>query len=258
MRQYMKSEFYRVFHSYNSYIFIGVCSLLLLSSNVVLASVKYMDKTFPYATTYFSFANLYASFLAIYLLCVMIASMIFGNEYGNRTLKNSVSYGISRGAVYFGKLLVEVIYAGIAFVIISGVHLTSAYLLLENSGQGNLVLFFKTTFLCFPLLLFAIGASNCFIFLFDSTGTAISAIMGLLVALPLVSNLLGMKFDAIQKFADILPFNMIRNIDFDFHKLELILKWNENTWYYYWMSGIIQMVIVVMAGFIIFNKREIK
>lgn len=258
MKQYMKSEFYRIFHKSSTYAFIGVSSLLLLSSNVVLAVVKHMDKSFPYATTRYSIGNLYTSFVAIYLLCIMIASMIFGNEYGNHTMKNSISYGISRGTLYFGKLMAEIVYAVIAFVIISGIHIGSACLLLENSGQENIMLFLKTAALCFPLLIFAICASNCFIFLFDNIGSAIAAIMGLLVALPLISNLLGMRFEFFRKLSQILPWNLINNMQFDFKKLDIILQWHEKTGYYYWLAGIIQSVLVILAGYLIFSKKEIK
>ncbi|SHO54001.1 ABC transporter permease [Anaerocolumna xylanovorans] len=258
MKQYMKSEFYRIAHRMSTYLFIGMCSLLMVSSNVVLAVVKHADAKFPYATTKFSISNLYASFAVVYLLCIAIASMIFGNEYGNRTMKNSISYGISRGTIYFGKLITEMIYAVIAFAAITGIHVASACLLLENSGAESIALLLKTTLFCFPLFIFAVGASNCFIFLFDSMGNAIAATLGLLLALPLVSNMLGMKFEVFHKLAEILPWNLINNMEFDFDKLEIILKWNERTVYYYWMAGIIQMVLVVLAGYLIFNKREIK
>lgn len=258
MKQYIKSEFYRIFHRISTYAFIGVCSLLMVSSNVVLAVVKCQDKNFPYATTRFSIGNLYTSFIAIYLLCIMITSMIFGNEHGNHTMKNSVSYGISRKTLYFGKLLAEVTYAVIAFVIITGIHIGSACLLLENSGQENIILFLKAAALCFPLLIFSIGASNCFIFLTDNMGSAIAAITGLLIALPLVSNLLGMRFEFFYKLSQILPWNLINNMQFDFKKMDIILQWHQKTGYIYWLAGIIQTVLVVLAGYLIFSKKEIK
>lgn len=258
MKQYLKSEFYRIFHKRSTYIFIGVCSLLMVSSNVVLAAVKHTDGKFPYATTKFAISNLYASFIAVYLLCIAIAAMVFGNEYGSRTMKNSVSYGISRETIYFGKFITEIIYAVAAFAVITGIHVASAYLLLEDSGAGSIELLLKTTLFCFPLFLFAIGASNCFIFLFDGMGTAIGAITGLLVAFPLVSNMLGMKFEIFQKLAEILPWNLINNMKFDFDKLDIILQWNEKTVYYYWLAGLLQMALVVLAGYLLFRKREIK
>ena len=258
MKLYLRSEIYRIFHRMNSYVFIGICTALLISSNIVLAALKHVDKKFPYATTFYSIANLYTSFLAIFLLCVLIGIMIFGNEYGYHTMKNSLSYGISRKSIYFGKLIIEIIYGVAAFTLISSIHIAAAFLLLEDSGSANLILFLKTVLYCLPLLLFSISATNCFIFLFESTGAAITAILSLLVVLPLIANLLGMKFEVIRRFADILPFNMIKNTQFDFDKLDFVFKGSVNTLSGYWISGIIQTAIVIIIGYCVFQKREIK
>lgn len=259
MNSYIKSEFYRLLRNKWTYLFIGICSSLLVSSNIVLAAVKSTEASFPYATTGFSLSNFYTSQAMVFLLCVTVASLVFGGEYTNHTMKNSISYGISRGHIYFGKLIVEIIYAVIAFLIITGFHVATAYLLLENSGPKELELLLRTCFVSLPLLLFALAATNCFVFIIDSTGAAITAIMGLLLALPMVSSLLGMKFDLFQKLANVLPWNMLNNISFDYEAHQLILPWSGNTGYCnYWLSGSIQMVLIAFIGYSVFRGKEIK
>lgn len=258
MSNYVKSEFYRVLHYKWTYLFIGICSFLLLSSNVVLAVVKYTDSSFPYANTYFSFSNLYSNIIIVYILCIMVSNMIYGNENNNHTMKNSVSYGISRGTIYFGKLLVEIVYAMIAFIIIAGVHVISGYLLLENSGPIELELIIRTYFACLPFLIFALATMNCFAFIMESSG-AIAASCGLLIAFPSICNLLGMRFLLFNQLAKILPWNLINNIEFDYAKHVLHLYWEaEAGYYYYWLIGIIQMVLIAMVGYVLFRKKEIK
>jgi len=259
MCSYIKSEFYRILRFKWTYLFIAICSLLLISSNVVLAVVNSTNSSFRYGNTGFSLGNYYNSLAMVYLLCVSVATMVFGNEYANHTMKNSVSYGISRTNIYFGKLIVEIIYAIVAFVIITGIHIASAYLLLENSGTQDLQLLLRTCFVCFPLLLFALAVTNCFIFIIEGTGASIMAIMGVLVIFPMISNLLGMKFKLFQELTKLLPWNMMNNIGFDKDAYQLILPWAGNTGYVnFWLIGMIQMALITLIGFVVFQKREIK
>ncbi len=259
MLSYLKSEFYRLYHNKWSYLFIVICSALLISSNIVLAAVKAAEPGFPYATTYFALSCFYTSFQMVFLLCISVAALVFGNEHSNHTMKNSVSYGISRGNIYFGKLIVEMVYAVIAFVIITGIDIAAAYLLLENSGVEHLHLLIKACFVAMPMFLCALAVTNCFLFALESTGAAVSAIIGLLVAFPLVSNFLGMKFKVFAEISRFLPLYMINNITYDFKKAELILPWDGIAgYYYYWLVGLAELIVVALIGFLVFRKKEVK
>ena len=259
MPSYLKSEFYRLYHNKGSYLFIAICSLLLLSSNIVLFAVKATEPTFPYANTYFAFSCFYSSLMIVFFLCISVATSVFGNEHANHTMKNSISYGISRENIYLGKLIVEVVYAIIAFAIITAIYIGSAYLLLENSGIENLTLLFRSCFVIMPLLLCSIAVTNCFLFLLESNGAAIGAVVGVLLALPLVSNFLGMKFRVFSEISKIMPYNLISKINFDFEKAELILPWSGNSgYYYYWLIGFIEVIIVTVIGILVFRKKEVK
>lgn len=259
MRSYINSEFYRILRYLWTYLFVGICSLLLVSTNIILAAVKHSDSTFTYATTGFTLSNFYTSLSAVFFLSISVASMIYGNEYAHHTMKNSIAYGIPRSYIYFGKLIVEVIYAIAAFILITGIFISSAYLLLENSGTENLMLLLQSCFVSLPLLLFVISATNCFIFILESTGAAISAITGYVFVIPLVSNYLGMKFIFFRKLAKILPWNMLRKIHFDFDSNQLILPWPGNSgYYYYWLFGLTHMLLISLIGYFIYRKKEIK
>ena len=259
MLSYLKSEFYRLRHNQGSYLFIAVCSILLLSSNIVLLAVKATEPSFPYATTYFAFSSFYSSIMIVFFLCIAVAASAFGNEHSEHTMKNSISYGISRENIYLGKLIVEVVYAMIAFVIITAVDIGSAYLLLENSGIENLIMLFRSCFVVLPLLLCAIAVTNFFLFLLESNGTAIGAVVGLLLAVPLVSNFLGMKFRVFTELSKFMPNNLITRISYDYKKLEMTLPWNGiSGYYYYWLIGIAELIIITMLGVILFKKKEVK
>lgn len=259
MSSYIKSEFYRILRNKWTYLFIVICSGLLISSNLVLGLVRYSDSRFPYGNTAFSIGNFISSMSFVFFLCITVSYMIFGSEYTNHTMKNSISYGIDRGTLYFGKLIVEIIYSMIAFVIITGAHVASAYLLLENSHQNEMMVLLKMFVACLPIFLFVLAATNCFAFIMESNGASISTNLGVLLVIPLVSSLLGMKFEIFAKFSKILPYTMIQNISINMHPFSLVLPWKGNAGYYNcWIAGIIQMFLFMLIGYIIFNKKEVK
>lgn len=259
MLSYIKSEFYRILHNKWTYLFIIICSALLISSNVVLAAVSYTESTFPYGNTAFSIGNFISSIAFVFILCITVASMIFGNENGNHTMKNSVSYGISRGTLYFGKLIVEIVYSVIAFVIITSFHVASAYLLLENSHAGEMMELGKMFVAGFPLFLFVLATANCFAFLMEGSGAAIGVDVGILIAFPIICSFLGMKFDIFHRLAAVLPWNIVNNMGIETDPYGLVLPWTGNAAYYNcWLAGMIQMLLVIILGFVIFRKKEIK
>lgn len=258
MINYIRSELYRLVRNRGAYLFILVCSVLLTSANVVLAAVAHNEETFPYATTNFAFGMFLGSFPAVFLLCITVASIVFGNEHTNHTLKNSISYGINRGSIYFGKLIVEILYAIIAFAVITCLDIATAYLLLENSGPDILEMLLKFTFAALPQLLFALAVTNCFLFIIESNGAAISAIIGVSVAYPIVNGYLGMKFELFARLNKILPWNIINSINFD-EKLQMIAPWAGKDGYTNsWLFGLLWMIVFIVFGFTVFRRKEVK
>jgi len=259
MLSYIQSEIYRIFRNKGSYLFILISSALLVSANVILAVVKSAEETFPYATTKYSLGLIYTDFVIILFLCISLASMVFGNEHGNHTMKNSISYGISRGTIYFGKLIVEIIYSIIAFVVICGIHTASAYLLLEDSGSGHLMLLLKASLAAVPVFLSALGISNCFLFILESTGAAIGAISGILLLLTLAINMLAMKFSFFFEVSRYLPLNLLNNLGYDRENFQLIFPFdNGNGYLNYWLIGLAELIVISAIGFIVFRKKEVK
>ena len=259
MINYIKSEFYRLFHGKDSYIFIAISTILLVSINILLATVKHSDSSFSYASTSFSFNMFSNSFTVIFLLCITVACIVFGNEYTSHTLKNSISYGIPRGSIYLGKLIVEFVYAILSFLVISGFYIGSAYLLLENSGIGYLKILLHTTIAVLPMLFFAITATNCFLFFFNGIGGAITAVISTIVVFPIVCNYLAMRFLFFEVLTKMLPWNLIKQIYFDTTSFQVILPWTGAEGYYrYWIYGLTWMLLFILTGYLLFRKKEIK
>lgn len=76
-----------------------------------------------------------------------------GQEFKNNTLKNSISYGISRNQIYFSKFLVEIVIGTINLVLISASYIISAYIMLEDSGILHFNYLIRAIVACIPLFL---------------------------------------------------------------------------------------------------------
>ncbi len=259
MINYIRSEFYRILHYKWTYLFIIICSALLLSSNIVLAAVKYSDSRFPYATTDFSLANALTSMGMIYLLCITVSSMIFNHEYRNQTLKNCVSYGYSRATIFFGKLLVQIVYSMIVFVIILGSFILSAYLLLENSGSSSIYQLVRACFACLPLFISGLAITNCFLFMIEGSGAASAAALSVMFALPMVCNMLAMRFDIFAKIYKVLAWSIVNSPSYRFSTGLAITYWDtQQRFINCWIIGITTTVLISMVGFLAFRKKDIK
>lgn len=106
MLNYFRSEIYRNLHSKGNYMFILGVMLFVVFLNVILWMFGNLDSTFPYNNTKYAFSSLYANMKIPMVLCVCVVNLIFGQEYKNHTLKNTISFGISRNAIYLSKFLI--------------------------------------------------------------------------------------------------------------------------------------------------------
>jgi ABC-type transport system involved in multi-copper enzyme maturation permease subunit len=195
----------------------------------------------------------------VYLLCLVVSNMIFNNEYRNQTMKNCVSYGISRRTIFFGKLAIQILYSLIAFAVIMGMFVASAFLLLENSGKFELTKLVRTCLASLPLLISGLATMNCFAFLIDGSSAAVTASAGVMFAFPIACNLLGMRFELFDKLKDVLPWNILNIADYDQAKDTTILYWDSQKGFINcWTIGIAITVMITLLGFLVFRKKEIK
>ena len=96
MLNYLKGEFYKVFHRKSSYVFTGVISLLAIATNVLscfyggFGQAEIFDQIL--------LMGLYYLVLPAYLV-LLFTDWISGEESKNGTMKNAVSMGVSRSTI---------------------------------------------------------------------------------------------------------------------------------------------------------------
>ncbi|MEG1254865.1 ABC transporter permease [Clostridium sp.] len=259
MLNYIRSEIYRNLRSKGNYRFIGGAMAFVVLLNVILGMFLKMDAAFPYGNTKFAFSSLYASLAFPLMLCIAIASLAFGQEYKNSTLKNSVSFGISRSSIYFSKFLMSIILSVISIVCISFAFIISAYALLENSGVEYLNILISSLMSCAPLFLVSLTVAHCFYFIVDTEMNVIGFWVMIVAVIPQLLSMAGRRSEICKTIASYTPWVMVSDVTFSEVTNELVLGWSTP-------GGLLKCIIVgivgsavfYMIGLELFKKKEIK
>ena len=224
----------------------------------MLCLVKISDASFPYATTKYSFSTIYTNLYMILILCITVSQIIFGSEHQNHTLKNSISYGISRSKILCGKMVVQVLYSLICFFIVMGVYILSAYLLLEHSGSMYLTILIKGCLSGIPFFLCALAIGTMTFSLFESTGLAIGIAMTILLVVPILLSQLAMKFEFFYELSKLMPVTNLSDYSFaddgTFHAAWI----HQSGMLRSYFLGFLEAGIFFLIGIIGFRKKEIK
>ena len=258
MINYIKSELYRNLRSKGNYIFIASLIGFGVFCNIVLYLLAKNFTDFPFATTEFAFTSLYSSLSLLMYLCASAVTLTWGQEYKNNTLKNTVSFGISRNSIYFSKLLISIIYTFIVGILVSAAFIISAYLLLENSGIEELKLLINSLITAIPILLISITLTNSLNFIMEKEMNRVISWISIIIIIPFLLNMLGQKIELFKTISSYMPINIIK-ATFDETTMELVLGWTTP-------EGILKSIIVGVIGCVlfyfigleVFKKKEIK
>ncbi len=129
MRNYIKSECYRVTHTKEFYLFTGILAALAFLFQCALFHFKSR-----YTTTAFSYSNLVANPMIFSAFGVLLAYCLYEDSHKNGTLKNTVASGISRPKIFVGKCIVSTASATFSMILTVTVWILSAELLLPRTG----------------------------------------------------------------------------------------------------------------------------
>lgn len=199
MLSYIKAELYRTFNRKYFYFFTGILAALALSLNILLKLVGTKDNV----TLINAIAVPVTDYLLLLpvLLLVMIVDMIYTEEYKNGTLKNTVSFGISRSKLVFGKFIAIIILAFIAYFVALFVFFGSSAAIfgvghfskIKPSTYFNIVI---TRYCAAVLLWVAVIAVGLLLStLVNSYNTFIYSYIGIFLILPIAINLLSRMID---------------------------------------------------------------
>lgn len=164
MLNYLRSELYKTLKRKYTYIFTGV----LVFFSFVLIMLIYGPGPELYADTMFMLLISMLPFLVV--MGIAVIDIVFSDEYKNNTIRNSVSFGISRSAVYTGKLL-----AGLISAIVIAAVIYAAYILFSLAVLGvgedtwsTLYKLGERTLAALPLWIAGLALSTCIFFIFKN------------------------------------------------------------------------------------------
>lgn len=129
MLKLIRADFYRMFH--RVYVYGMLAGLLALSVliNVVLRGSE------DYAAVSFSWELLLNYLVFPLMLLPMLADVVFGEEWKEHTLKNTVAGGVNRVELYVSKLISSVLLGAVLAAVTLGVYCAASLLLLQRDAQ---------------------------------------------------------------------------------------------------------------------------
>lgn len=262
MMNYIKSELYRIVRLKGIYLLSGICTALLVGANVVLWFFG-RGGNFAYNNTEFAFMMVWTSLNAVFFLTLCMGSIIFGDEYKNKTISNSIAFGYSRIFLYFGKLLVGLIVSVVALTAVLGVFIISAYLLLEDSGIDALLRLLRAIGAGAPVLLTGEVAAITFCFLTETASGSTWSWMGLMIGVPMISELLGMRLAFFEKLTKWLAYEVLQNNQILMYEEgaagEVVMAWMTREGLARMiLSGVIGIAVFLLWGVIGLRRKEIK
>jgi len=183
------------------------------------------------------------------ILRTTCGTSIFSDEYKvNKTLKNTVTYGIPRNTVFLGKLAVEFLCIAASGILAYTTMTISAFSLLPNNGSSNFKILTSSVAGVLPLCLAALGVSHCLSVITKNTLSHIVSYIILMVAIPnLVMNMAGI-LPALNSAAPFLPYIAISKYVW-LQPNGLLLCWGLGATYF---------IAAGLAGTGLFAKSEIK
>lgn len=258
MRNYIKSEWYRVTHTSTIYVFTGVLAGLTLLFNLLLWFLDKVDPTFPYGTTAFSLSNLVCFLTMLFFVGMILVCLLFAEDRKNGSLKNSIAFGISRTEIFVGKCVVSTLISLISLAVILIVFLSSAALLLEPGVEPRAVEITLQGVVCMiPMAVASEVLALALCIRYEKEVLAGIDWYAVMMAIPQILYVIGLKFDDVAKVAAWMPRNYLGSE----------VKVNMSGWSCLWqtpegvakclISSFIGLIVFLAYGLLLSKKQEV-
>ena len=263
MLNYIQAEFYKLFRRKYTYIALG--GLLVLEA--LFASMFAFHNSHAFAAP---FADAVVSIVELgsigFCTCMFTGDIVFAGQYKNSTLKNEVSFGLSRTRIYLGKLIAQTLLSILYMVVMMGFFLALCAIVLPHdpqfaisegfigdTGALQIVGYFLAVGL--PLWVGAQAALCMCLFLIHSDMAASFAYLGIIFGANTVLELTGLLIrggagETLLKICGYLPAPLLDGA-----------KAVVGSWAYLgkaWLVGAFWVAASTAAGLYGFHRKEIK
>jgi ABC-2 type transport system permease protein len=246
MLNYIRAELFRNFNRSYIWIYSGLLALLALMGNVIvkLEHVPRMNLAVLFDIC------VQMLVVPVFLVIAMI-DMSTSEEQKNLTLKNVVSFGVSRTKIVVSKLIVSTVLSLVSAVIILVVFFGSGILLFGAGNDTSIILDDTVRLLAaLPLWIGAISVGT-FLALFFNNNTVFSFVyVGLFLGLPQILDLLATYVsDKFRPAYDLMLTTQLGNLKG---------KLGDNTLSNSILTGVIYIAVFAVISIVYMKKKEIK
>lgn len=170
---YIKSELYRITHSFEIYrLTLVLAALAIFYNAAVSAFLKNVAPGSFYLTTSFSYSNLVAYPMLYCIAGAIVAAVLYEGNLQNGNMKNTVSFGIL-STVFIGKCIVSVISAGFSLLVVLSVFIVSTSIFMRKAGPVQLRHLIGEVPAVFFIAAAALISMLLFLELFEKFGTGV-------------------------------------------------------------------------------------
>ena len=126
MLNYIRAELYKVTHRLYTWIMLG---LILLGEGLMFI-IWFDNRKY---TTFYDAVSVVGMMMVIgFIATIFTCDIVFAGQHQNGTLKNEVSFGLSRSKIYLGKFIAMTLLSIAAMVIALGVYIGVCRLMLPD------------------------------------------------------------------------------------------------------------------------------
>lgn len=137
MLNYIRAEFYKVFR--RKYVWITLAVVLALEALPVFGLVS-MNAHGGDEDFYTGAVPVVVMLSLGFYATLITGDMVFAGQYKNSTLKNEVSFGLSRTRIYLGKLIVQTIMSVLFCIVMLAFYLGLCWLFLHHDPRTDAVI----------------------------------------------------------------------------------------------------------------------
>ncbi len=255
MLNYIKSEFYRIFHSSAFYVLTFIFVGISMAFNTVLYLFGRFAPDFHYATTSFSFSNIVSNPMIFSFASLWVASALYDQSKKNGSMKNAVAFGISRTKIFMGQFIVSLAISVIILLLTEAAYISTALLLLPAQGPVTVHDMLMEIIAVFPLAVSALIFGIVLVQLFDHVYIGILVWLCVFSIIPKILFMIGLVVDPVQKLAMWLPQNI-------FSLMQVNLRQCVTVWdtaqgmARCQISGWIGIAVFAVWGVLVLRKKE--
>lgn len=264
----IRAEIYKLTRRPYFYVFNLLCALFALLVVGCLAYIKYTAPANQDAVNFPFSLNILLMGMPIGLYLVAVGGdAVFSEQYKYNTLKNEVSYGLTRVRVYLSRLVVTLLLMVVIFVVTIGVYLLASLVLLgiPSDEMAMMSLGMNTVqwvqmmlqmlgyyiLASLPLWLGALSLAIACYFLIRGSNMAGIAFLAIMVGVPAILDNLGKYVHPMFHYLYHLTLDYMSGVVISAQNMDWALIGR------CWLVGLAWAVISTAVGLLVFSRREI-